>query len=178
MSSPEWDVTFHQIYDQGVSAYRRGKARPDTLFNADQKQFLASIGCTPQELYDFVEDWCGAEEPPFETVLLITSVRRDFFLTVQKGKPSGRVISLDDLPPKDAEVEGFAWLPRIIVKARAKLRGEMPPDLMYGCGGDRPFLRKVQIHPADFLRVVWSAREDDDKVVQYVKQQAGSPAKK
>ena len=34
-------------------------------------------------------------------------------------------------------IDGIAWLPRILVKARLKLRGEMPADLMYGCGGDR-----------------------------------------
>ena len=66
-------------------------------------------------------------------------------------------------------MDGIAWLPRLIVKARAKLRGEMPPELMYGCGGDRPFLRGVNIHLADFLRVVWAAGEDDRRVVEHVK---------
>jgi hypothetical protein len=56
----------------------------------------------------------------------------------------------------------------LIVKARAKLRGEMPTELMYGCGGDRAFLRKTGIHPADFLRVTWAAGEDDRKIVAYV----------
>ena len=64
---------------------------------------------------------------------------------------------------------GVAWLPRLIAKARAKLRGEMPGELMYGCGGDRAFLRRVNIHPADFLREVWSARDDDEKIIEYVK---------
>jgi hypothetical protein len=65
-------------------------------------------------------------------------------------------------------------LPRLIAKARAKLRGEMPPDLMYCCGGDRAFLNKVGIHPADFLRTVWSARDDDRKVIDWVKAKARS----
>ena len=65
---------------------------------------------------------------------------------------------------------GFAWLPRQIVKARAKLRGEMPAELMYCCGGDRAFFKKVNIDPSDFLRVVWAAREDDHKIIEYVKQ--------
>ena len=46
----------------------------------------------------------------------------------------------------------------------------MPDELMYGCGGDRAFLKKVQIHPADFLRTVWSARDDDHKIIAYVQQ--------
>ena len=102
-------------------------------------------------------------------VLLIASARRDYFRVIQKGKPTGHTIRTADLPPKDAAVAGFVWLPRIIPKARAKLCGEMPPDLMYGCGGDRAFLKKVNIHPADFLRFVWSARDDDQKIIEYVK---------
>lgn len=104
--------------------------------------FLASIGCSAQELFDFVEDWCGSRDPSFEEVLAVTSIRRDYFLEVQKGRPSGRVASVSDFPAKTAEVDGIAWLPRLLVKAEAKLRGELPTELMYGCGGDRPFARR------------------------------------
>jgi hypothetical protein len=38
--------------------------------------------------------------------------------------------------------------------------------------GDRPFLKRVDIHPADFLREVWAARDDDRKIIEYVKKQA------
>ncbi|TLD70649.1 hypothetical protein FEM03_10040 [Phragmitibacter flavus] len=61
------------------------------------------------------------------------------------------------------------WLPRIIAKAEAKLRGEMDPDIMFGCGGDRAFLSEVGIHPADFLRMIWAAKGDQDRVVKFVK---------
>ena len=61
------------------------------------------------------------------------------------------------------------WLPRIIAKAQAKLRGEMSSDIMFGCGGDRAFLRKVGIDPAQFLRVVWNAGDDLEHIVEYVK---------
>ena len=43
---------------------------------------------------------------------------------------------------------------------------------MYCCGGDRAFLKKVNIHPADFLRYVWAAHDDDQKIVGYVVAQA------
>jgi hypothetical protein len=66
-------------------------------------------------------------------------------------------------------MEGIPWLPRIIAKAEAKLRGEMDPDTMFGCGGDRAFCSKHHIHPADFLRVVWAARGDRNRVLQFVK---------
>ena len=164
-----WDDVFRECYVKAVALYRDGNRQPATYFTAEQSEFLAAIGCTPQELYDFAEDWCTAQEPSFATVLLIAAVRRDYFLTIQKGLPTGRVIALSDLPAKDAAVASFLWLPRQIAKARAKLAGEMPPELMYGCGGDRAFFKRVKIHPADFLRVVWAAHDDEQKIIAYVR---------
>jgi len=170
MSDYQWAERFRQCWDKAVATYRAGNRDPATYFDAGETGFLATISCSPQEVYDFAEDWCGAQEPTFETALLITAARRDFFLVVQQGKPTGRVLPVSDFPAKKAEVAGFAWLPRQIVKARAKLRGEMPAELMYCCGGDRAFFKKVNIDPADFLRDVWAAREDDHKIIEYVKQ--------
>jgi hypothetical protein len=45
----------------------------------------------------------------------------------------------------------------------------MDDDTMFGCGGDRAFLEKHKIHPADFLRVVWAARGDKERVLRFVK---------
>jgi hypothetical protein len=170
MGHYDWTQTFHELWDNAVAAYRTGNRNPATYFNANESSFLAGIGCSAQELYDFAEDWCGAQEPTFETALLITAARRDFFLVVQHCQPSRRMIPVSDFPPKDAVVAGFEWLPRQIVKAQAKLRGEMPEELMFCCGGDRAFFKRVNIHPADFLRVVWAARQDDQKIIEYVKQ--------
>jgi hypothetical protein len=173
MNDFDWPEMFRQCYDKAVAHYREGRRDAGSYFDGPETAFLASIGCRAQEVYDFAEDWCSSEEPSFATVLLITAARRDYFLVVQGGQSSGRTIRMDELPPGGAEAAGFRWLPRIIAKARAKLRGEMPPELMYGCGGDRPFLRSVNVHPADFLRVVWAARDDDQKIIDYVKAQAG-----
>jgi hypothetical protein len=60
-------------------------------------------------------------------------------------------------------------LPRLIPKAEAKLRGEMPADLMYCCGGDRKFFKTHNIDPAEFLRKVWDARGNQAEVVAWVK---------
>jgi len=79
---------------------------------------------------------------------------------------------MDKLPPKDAQLGGIEWLPRIIEKAHAKLRGEMPPELMYCCGGDRAFLREHGIHPADFLREVWAAGDDVQRILSFVRKSA------
>ncbi len=72
------------------------------------------------------------------------------------------------LPEKDSELGGHRWLPRIITKARAKLAGELDPETMFSCGGDRAFLRSHDIHAADFLRAVWAAGDDDQKIVDYI----------
>lgn len=169
MQNTDWAENFRALYDHAVSAYRAGRRNPAACFSREQTAFLATIGCSPQEVFDFVEDGCQGGEPAFETVLLITAARRDYFLVEQHGRPSGKVIDAGQLPAKSDELGGIPWLPRIIQKAGAKLRGEMPPDLMYGCGGDRPFLRSVNIHPADFLRLVWSVEGDAQQVLAFVK---------
>jgi hypothetical protein len=168
MQNYDWPVRFREIYDAAVQRYSSGNRKADSLFTPEETAFLASIGCRPQELFDFVEDYVRGDEPVFESVLLVTAARRDYFLHVQNGKWSDVLIDMDKLPPKNAELAGIRWLPRIIEKARAKLRGEMPADLMYGCGGDRPFLRSVNVELADFLRVTWSAGEATDKIIDYV----------
>ena len=172
MNNYTWTETFRALYDKAVAEYRTGNRAPARCFTTAQTAALAAIGHSAQELYDFAEDAVNYNEPSFADVLLIAAVRRDYFLVIQKGKPAGRVLRMDDLPAKDAALAGFAWLPRIIAKARAKLRGEMPAELMYGCGGDRHFLKSVHVHPADFLRVVWAAGDDDKKIIAYVKHQA------
>ena len=48
-----------------------------------------------------------------------------------------------------------------------------PSDIMYSCGGDLNFLKNNgDIHPADFLRQVWAAGEDDQKLASWVAAQA------
>ena len=172
MDNYHWPKTFWELFEDGRDAYRAGRRDAATMFDAKQKQFLAGLGASAAEIFDFVEDNFRGGDPGFETVLLITAARRDYFLTVQRGQPSAKVIDMAALPSKGAMLEGLEWLPRIIEKARAKLRGEMPPELMYCCGGDRAFLRDHGIHPADFLREVWAAKEDTKRMVDFVRNSA------
>lgn len=172
MDNYNWAKTFGDHFADALDAYRAGKRDAEKMFGTSEREFLKTIGATPQEIFDFVEDTFLGGEPGAETALLVTAVRREYFLTVQKGKHSTNVIDMDALPSKSAELAGIEWLPRIIEKARAKLRGEMPPELMYGCGGDRAFLREHGIHPADFLREVWAAGNDVARVIDYVKRAA------
>jgi hypothetical protein len=167
-----WAKEFRELFEDGLDAYRAGERDGEKMFGAEQRKFLGAIGATAQEIFDFVEDTFHGGEPGVETTLLVTATRREYFLSVQKGKKSRRVADMDKLSPKDAKLGGIEWLPRIIEKARIKLRGEMPPDLMYCCGGDRAFLREHGIHPADFLREVWAAGDDTQRILEFVRQSA------
>jgi hypothetical protein len=174
MSQPSsnWEQPFSDLFHAAVEKYRGGHVKASGLVDEKGANFLSSIGYTEQEFFDFVDDFARGGEPTLETALNIASVRRDYFLKEQGGKPSSHQISMDKLPSKDATVEGIGWLPRLIPKAEAKLRGEMPPDLMYGCGGDRKFFRAHQLDPAEFLRTVWQAKGDQAEIVAWVKANA------
>ena len=154
------------LYLHALERYRAGHREPQTLFDAQQQQTLAAIGASPMELYDYAED---ADALDWETALLLLAARRDYFLVIQKSVPSSHRIVMAELPAKDAELEGIPWLPRLIEKAKARLRGEMPNELMYCCGGDRRFFSTHDIHPADFLREVWAANGDETKILAYVR---------
>ena len=168
-SQYRWYHELKQLFVQSLERYRVGEHNPDRYCTEEQETYLASIGMSPQELYDFAEDHAKYDgDPDFETVLLISAVRRDYLLTAQHGQASDHVSAARDLPPKDAKLGGIPWLPRLIKKAESKLRGEMPPDVMYGCAGDRRFCQEHGIHPADFLRHVWAAGGDDQKILSYI----------
>ena len=174
-----WYHELKQLFVLAIERYRVGARNPDQYLTEENYAYLESIGMTAQELYDFAEDHAKSDgDPEWETVLLISAARRDYLLVAQHGRTSDHVVSMDDLPTKGDKLGGIAWLPRIIKKAEAKLRGEMPPELMYGCGGDRNFFREHHLNPADFLREVWAAKGDEQKILVYVKQakEAGDKA--
>lgn len=171
MSDLTWDTTFRELFERCSKLHLGGDTRAVSWFKEADKAFLDGIGYTTQEFFDFVDDHCryGVEGPTLETSLLVAAVRRDYFRVVQKSERTGKTVPPSALPPKPAAVDGIPWLPRLIVKARAKLRGEMDPDTMYGCGGDRAFFEQHRLHPADFLRVTWAAGDDDQKIIDFAK---------
>ena len=173
MNDAAWEKQFRAVYDRGVVAWQAGRRKPGTMFNAEDVAFLAGSGCTAQELFDFVDDFLVYGEPDFATALAIQAIRRDYLLNEMKGIHRGKQAAMSDLPPKTQEVDGIAWLSRLIVKARFKLRGEMPDDLMYGCGGDRPFVRRMKTTLPDFLQLVRESGSDDRRIVDSLKLKAG-----
>lgn len=173
MSETDWQTQFQAVYERGVAAWRAGRRDPRTMFAPADVAFLASIGCTAQELFDFIDDFLRDGEPDYATTLKVQAIRRDYFQRVLHGQSTGRVARMAELPAKSAAVDGIAWLPRLIVKARLKLRGEMPPELMYGCAGDRPFLQGKNLTLPQFLELVRDSGADDRKIIEAVKAARG-----
>ncbi len=168
MKHYEFQKSFRELYDKAASLYAKGQRDADTYFTAEEIAFLASNGLTPQHVYDYAEDQNNYGEPGYDVALGIELVRRDYFLNVQKGQASGPPLQEDKLPAKNEAVGGIEWLPRIIPKTKAKLRGELPPSLMYCCGGDRKFFKAHDIHPAEFISLVWRNQNNDASIVDWV----------
>lgn len=167
--SADWTRSLHTLHDRVAARIREESATLDACFSADDARFLATIGLAPIHLYDFAEDLVKSGEPDWDTFLLVAAVRREYFLFEQQGRPCERVTNSEDLPGRRETLGGIEWLPRILVKARCFLEGGLCRDIMYCCGGDRNFLRRHDIHPADFLRVVWRAQGDDSLVLEFVR---------
>ena len=146
-----WNERFLSLFNHCLEQYERGNANFNSYYSEDDLSFLRGIGCKPRELFDFVED--HGTDLPASTALLVAAVRRSYFLQEQGGKPSRTEINPADLPPKPEAVAGIPWLPRIIAKARAKLRGEMHPDIMFGVGSvmDAPTAALYIASGADFV---------------------------
>jgi hypothetical protein len=159
---------FHALFEQAVARYSSGRRGTASFFSAEEQAFLTANGMSPQHLFDYAEDRNNYGAPDGETALGIECIRRDYFLNVQQGIAPTVFLNPDTLPSKTATVRGMAWLPRLMPKARAKLRGELPPSIMFGCGGDRSFFEQHNIFPAEFLSLVWRLGADDAAIVDWV----------
>lgn len=166
--------TFRQLYDEAVSLYAKGQRGADSYFDADELAFLTANGITAQHLYDYAEDQNNYDEPGYDVALGIELIRRDYFHNVQHGKPSGTIANADTWPSKTDAVKGIEWLPRILPKVRAKLRGELPDSMMYCCGGDRRFFKTNNIHPVEFINLAWRHIDDDNAIIDWVVARKGA----
>lgn len=172
MKHYDYQTRLHALWQKAVSQYESGQRGSDSFFDAADTQWLLDNGITAQEIYDFAEDYVGGGEPDFATFAMVTDVRRSYFLERLNGQHNDTKVDPSTYPPKDSEIDGIVWLPRILEKAKAKLLGKLDPDTMYGCGGDRHFLKTNDIHPAELLRKVADNIEDDASVIAWVKQRA------
>lgn len=168
MKNFDFPSQFRVLYDQAVDLYAKGRRGAGSFFDKAQTAWLAANGLTPQHLYDYAEDANNDHEPGFDHALTIEAVRRDYFLNVQGGQAPGATLDESSLPAKSEQARGIEWLPRIIPKAKAKLKGELPASLMYCCGGDRRFFKTHDILPAEFLALVWRNGDHDAATIDWV----------
>jgi len=169
----DYQRELESIWTHAVRTYEAGIQSADEMFTHEQLSFLTFIGQSAQEMFDYAEDYVSGGEPSFGDVAAVADIRRSYFLEVQKGKPSQNQLDPNTLPSRGAELGGLVWLPRILAKAHSKLRGELHPNVMYGCGGDRAFLKLCDIHPAELLRKVWQNENNDQAVVDWVVRRSG-----
>ena len=166
----EWNDRFMAMFTEMVARFHSQDSPAGGQFVLPhEREALASVGYSPQEMYAYVEDYARLGDPSPSTVLLIAAARRSFFLTVQRGIAGSAQLRETDLPSPEETLQDISYLPRIIRKAEAKLYGTLPVGTMFYCSKVREFLRTHgDIHPADFLYVVWGAHGDRQKVISYV----------
>ena len=157
-----------RIWQNAVDLYRDGHTTAGIFPIEKELPVLKSWGLSKIDIFDYAEDWCLFQEPDFLTFVLVHYERWNYFTEVQKGELSIKQLDPSTLPEKSKHAGGVVWLPRILPKARAKLRGELPDEVMYGCGGDRQFFKSNNIHPAEFLRVVRNWGDNDQGIIDWV----------
>jgi quercetin dioxygenase-like cupin family protein len=81
-------------------------------------------------------------------------------------------LTLTEPRPLDAELEGYAWLPRMLDKARATTAGTAG-DYLFGCPIDHTCMARLRVTPALILDLI--ARHNDDADVLAALQTQGIP---
>jgi len=169
MKHYEFTSGFKSLYEKAVGLYIKGSRDASTYFTNEELDWLSKNGINQQHMYDYAEDHCKYQEPGFEQALAIELVRRDYFINIQHGIASTTILKETELPAKTDSLQGIVWLPRLLPKARAKLRGELSSELMFCCGGDRNFFKTHNIMPAELLSVIWRTGSDDNAVADWIK---------
>lgn len=161
---------FNTLFDKCLAQYKSGNTNFDSYYNQEDLAFLASIGYKVREFFDFIEDYGDAQVPTPQEAIAIAQIRQNYLQQEQAGTPSTHEISHDELPVFGETIQGIDYLPRILFKATAKLKGELDPDIMFGCGGDRRFISKFPAYTlSSFLQLVWDSNFDGDKIAEALK---------
>jgi len=162
----EWKTQFRQLFNRTLARVRAGERDLDRLFTDADRAFLRSIGSKPIEMFDACEDYVNGGVPTPDESLRIHEIRREFFLTVQRGQfPPLKT----DIRGRQSEMAGIAWLPRAIDKARAKLEGRLVDELYYPCGGDRRMLDELGIGRVEFFEIVRDNPTDEGVLAEVLK---------
>lgn len=148
------------LHEKATAIYSAGCRNPNQILPPDDLGKLTSLGVSAQFLYDAVDDLARYGEPSKAVFVELAKMRADYFQTTLRSQPPACIVQESELPPKSAKFEGVAWLPRIIRKAQCFLEGSLCDDIMYGCAGDRSFLKKCNATLPSFLAVVRDTHGD------------------
>ena len=80
---------------------------------------------------------------------------------------------MSEIPPYDCAIDGYAWIPRMLWKARATLAGT-PGTYMFGCPVDHTCMARLGIAPELVLEL--AAKHDDDRDVLAALKAHGIPS--
>lgn len=162
-------IRLKEIHRKAAEGCQNGCRDAESLVPRGDVDFLASLGISSRVLLDYAEDFVRSGAPDCATFVRVAAIRRDYFLKVQKGIPARRMVQEPELPRKTDEWDGIPWLPRITEKARCFLEGTLCREVMYGCSGDRAFLRKHLLTLPGFLEKVRDSKDDAAKLLNYVR---------
>jgi hypothetical protein len=158
----------NQLHEKASANYRTGCRTPSQILAPADLDALAKFGISAQSLYDVVDDLARYGEPDKAVFVELAQMRADYFHTTLQGRPPSRIVQESELPPKSVEFEGVSWLLRIIRKAQCFLEGSLCDDIMYGCSGDRSFLKKYNAALPSFLAVVRETQGDPAKALRFL----------
>ena len=158
----------NQFHEQASANYRSGCRQPSQILPAADLDTLAKLGISAQFLYDAVDDLARYGVPDQAVFVELAQMRADYFQSTLQGRSATRIVQESELPLKSAEFEGVSWLPRIIRKAQCFLEGSLCDDIMYGCAGDRSFLKKYNATLPSFLAVVRDTHGDPAQALRFL----------
>ncbi len=167
---------FAQFHAAAAANYNNGCRTPAGILPEADLADLRRAGISSQILFDYAEDFIRYGAPSAADFAAVAEIRRDVFLRQLDGCWPGSVVPESALPLREAELDGVAWLPRILAKARCFLAGSLCPEVMYGCSGDRRFLAAHNLTLTGFLACVRDAADDPAAVLAAVKTQTSFPA--
>ncbi|MDA8069499.1 MAG: DUF5069 domain-containing protein [Actinomycetota bacterium] len=75
----------------------------------------------------------------------------------------------DTIRPPQATLAGYAWLPRMLDKARAELAGAQT-ELPFGCPIDHTCMARLGINPDTVRELVTRHGNDDDAILAELRQ--------
>lgn len=139
------------IHQEASRLYDSGGRHPDRILSPESADRISRHGLSLQFVFDCVDDLARYGEPSVEDFVAMALQRAAFHAALPAGAAVPAILTEPELPPKAEVFDGIPWLPRIVRKAQAFLEGNLCDEIMYGCAGDRAFLKKHGLTLPGFL---------------------------